>query len=510
MADDLQSITIPPPTQGWNTKDPISAMDPSYAVEAINYFSDGGTVDIRKGYRYFAQNSGVGRFSSIFELAKQDGTRKLIGCASNSKTYNLTPGGTSIVDLSNAGARLQQETVSSVNYMNKIFMKDQFANPCYYWDGATASITAAAFTGPGGADTLLTNPNVYKSNLWFVGKDSSAWFTIAPQNITGALSQVNFAPFLTMGGKLLYAGATTKQGQVTDNYFAAISDQGEILLYEGSTPNSSDWGLLGHYYMPPPIGYRSFINFGADLLVITIGGIVRLSDVLNGATPLIPLSDKVNSQFIAAFALAQDPTASCGVYFPAGNMLIFNIALPLGVSEQYVMNVNTGSWWRWTLANVFHFCVYSNELYIATVPPSPSTNGVVCKAWNGYFDEDLATLNGTALSRTCKLRPAYNYLGERTTNKEFFFATPIVYESQGLNITVGADVDYANTTGAINMTDLTDTSYRLYQRPIDLTGSRLGKAVSLRLDDAVTTKQRSIQAIDIRYKDAGTIGEDII
>jgi len=60
-----QSLTIPPPVGGWNTRDPISAMGQEYAVEMENYFPNMASVDLVNGYRYHSKSVGTGVVSLV-------------------------------------------------------------------------------------------------------------------------------------------------------------------------------------------------------------------------------------------------------------------------------------------------------------------------------------------------------------------------------------------------------------------------------------------------------------
>jgi hypothetical protein len=125
----------------------------------------------------------------------------------------------------------------------------------------------------------------------------------------------------------------------------------------------------------------------------------------------------------------------------------------------------------------------------------------VCKAWDGYVDTNQST--GASKTRTHKLRPAFNYLGDRSSVKTFVSARPIIYQSEGLDLTMDADVDFADTTATNRETNTADTSYKIYQPSMGLNG--IGKCVSVRIDGTVTTKRSSLQAIEVFYTPGGLV-----
>lgn len=504
----VKSMVIPPPIMGWSTKQPISAMDPRYAADAQNFFSNGATVDKRRGYRYFAKNiyaAGGGSLraaNAIGELALQSGSRKFLALGGDLKPYNITAGGGSPTDLSSGGSRLVNSDATMVQYRNLLFIKDLGGNPTYYWDGAAGSVTAASFTGPGGGDTALANPMPYRNRLYFTASATASIWYSGTDAITGALTQFDVQSVLTQGGILRFVGGLTKTGDNTDNYLCIVSETGEVLLYQGSYPGDSTWSLVGHYYMPPPVGYRSFFYWGTNLVCITTQGVVLMSDVLKGDRNLTYLSEEINDQFIGSL-VSNFPASSAtmGVYYPSGNMLVINIdASP---SIQFIMNTITGSWWKWTGILAYHWALFNNELYFASA--SIVGGGKVFKAWNGYFDEDPES-EGNAISGsiTPKLRHAFNYGGDTKNYKRFTEARPIFAGSRAagaISVTSGVDTDYSNDTQTSAQSYTSGTSTEaLYQNRIGLKG--VGKACSYRID-GLTADTFKLQATEIFYTQGG-------
>jgi len=494
---ELRSKTIIPPVMGWNTKDALSAMGPEYAVEAENFFSNGSSVDYRKGYRYYAKNigSGAGAVYALTEFALQNGSRKLMCIGNDLRPYSISAGGTQ-TDLSLGGTKVVNTTALMVNYKNRIWIKDDGGSHVYYWDGATASVTAAAFVGPSGDDILLSSPMPYKGRLYFLGMDASIWYSELGA-ITGALTQFNFETQLVLGGKGVFCGPASQIGNNNDQFFVYISNQGEVLLYAGDYPgNIASWSLVGHYFMPPPVGKRAFTYWGQNLAIVTYQGVVLLSDVMRGEGDLTFLSDKINDQFIETIA-STGVDGVTGVFYPQGNMLVFNL-YDGTYYVQFVMNTITRSWWKWTGIQSLCWSLFNNNLYFGSV--SAAVGGKVFKAWDGYFDENLDT-EGVAVARTIKLRPAYNYFGDTENFKQFTFCIPTVYQNNNLAITIDSNVDYANTVATSANADSTKGStYQIYQPRCGLQG--IGKCASIRIDGTVTDQRSSLQAIEVFYVDA--------
>lgn len=503
---DAHSLTIIPPVGGWNTRDPISNMDPQYAVEMENYFADGGTVSLRKGYLSHATGVGSSVSISLFEYVRSSGTRFLLAesVSATPNLYDATAAGAA-TDIDGGNSLANDGPLDMVNFMDRVFMKTYGNNrDVYVWQGA-GTITTAAFTmGAGGDDKDLKRPAVYRKRLYFIQYTAPViWYTELPGAITGNLLSFDLSSELSLGGNLLFIGSTSLSGNGAniDNVFVMISEMGEILIYEGDYPTASNWRQIGKYYIAAPAAPKSFFYWGQDVIIITREGLVALSSVVNAGTTgqYQYLSDAIAPTFkeyinYAVSLASPGPWYISGLHYPQGNYLLINIPID-GATIQFVMNTITRAWAMFTNQTAGGWSLYNNALYFG------GSGGVIYKADTGYFDDNGS---GVASNRATKLRFAYNYFGDPEHVKQFVSAIPTIYESEGLSLTLDVDVDYANTAAVSTVTNTTDTSYKLYQPICGLKG--IGTAGSIRLDQTVTTKRRSIQAVKVIMK-TGTIGK---
>lgn len=54
----VQSVTLPAPVAGWNSKSPLASMDQLAAVQLKNWFPQPGYVEVRRGYKWHAWDMG--------------------------------------------------------------------------------------------------------------------------------------------------------------------------------------------------------------------------------------------------------------------------------------------------------------------------------------------------------------------------------------------------------------------------------------------------------------------
>lgn len=498
-----RALTIPPPVLGWNTKDAKSQMDPLYAVELLNFFPGNGAVELRKGYTQHVKTASLNGYAHLAELVNNAGTHFLIGFSVsglNTPAYNVTSTGTGT--LITGGFNTGSFEVYTVNFRGRLFCKGYSSTvDLYYTDGTAA--TLAAFTGPGGDDKDLWKLTAFKGRLYALTvTDASMWYG-GVDAITGAMTQFDFQSVLTLGGKPWYIGSFSMTGgDVTQEYFVVISEQGEVVLYGGDYPGSPGWGIVGRYFIPAPVARKGFFNWGSDVLIVTYDGLVSLKDYIG--TPVgaayVFLTDNIADAFkdaIAATDASYLPFIQ-GIVYPKGQYLLVNFYGSADDSTQFVMNTQTRAWTKFTGQRAICFCLLNSALYWGGSVGGAS--GYVALADNGFKDVDPAD-SALTLTRTIKCRHAFNYLGTPTKRKKFTAATPTVYQSEGLSITLNADVDYTDTTATSTETDTSKgTDYQIYQPKCGLSAES-GSAVSIRIDGTVTTKRFRLEATKVFWNE---------
>jgi hypothetical protein len=165
-------------------------------------------------------------------------------------------------------------------------------NGYYTWTEATDTwLKILDGGGPGhinGVDpNLLDFVTIWKKRVWFVERDSgNAWYLVAGE-FTGTATQFNFADQFRFGGRLVSLhNWTLDGGQGMDDYLVAVSSAGDIVVYQGTDPASAaDFGLVGSWYVGEvPFGNRIATEFSGELYILSVYGLVAMSQVLNGAS----------------------------------------------------------------------------------------------------------------------------------------------------------------------------------------------------------------------------------
>jgi len=131
-----------------------------------------------------------------------------------------------------------------------------------------------------------------------------------------------------------------------------------------------------------------------------------------------------------------------GELYPRGGYGLFNVPASTGGNfNQYVVNLETGSWARFTDQNAYTWAVLNSDLYFGG-------NTKVHKADSGPDD------GGTAIAASAKT--AFIYFGGRTGPNRYTAIRPVMASDAALTVSIGFDVDYAD--GTSTLTPSTGTS----------------------------------------------------
>jgi hypothetical protein len=409
-------------------------MAPTDAVQLDNYFPGVSNVALRGGYVKHATG-----FPDDVEtlMTYSGGTSDQLWAVSDGKFYNATSAGAigaaAVSGLTNSKWEYTNVTTAGGNYL---YAANGVNTPYLYNGSSWTSITGSsspAITGV--TTTTLNSPTLFKNRVWFIQKDTlKAWY-LPTSSVGGAAQVLDLSSIARLGGVLVsMASWTIDAGYGVDDNLVFVTDKGEVIVYRGTDPSSaSTWALIGVWIVGAPIGTRSLMKYGGDLLVLTLDGLIPMASALQSSRldPNIALSDKIQGAFAAAAAAYRDNFGWCMLYNPKNNALIVNVPVREGAQEQFVMNNITKAWCRFTNWNAFHFGLLDDTPYFGAAT-------FVAKAWTtgstGYID-DTSNING-------KILQAFNYFETRGVKKIFTRARPSIFSNGTPSVRVGINVDF--------------------------------------------------------------------
>lgn len=426
--------TIEAPVNGWNAKDSIADMPEGDAIYLDNFFPRTTDVILRKGRKQYNVIPGPQRIRTLIGYKDTAGAPHLFA-GTSSGIYSLPEGmEPSLVSPSTNGE--WQYTASTTSAGVPVLLLCNGVDKVKYYNGSTwlelSDSSTPALTGFPSEE--VTNVSKFKARVIFCRKDSLSFYYLPVNAIAGAMTEFPLGGVFSKGGHLVATAAWTIDGGLgPDDYFIAITSEGEVAVYSGTDP-SVDFRKVGTFQLPAPLGRRCFRQLADDLIVLTQGAIYPLSKSLGRGLvdTRIALSHRIERAF-NDFALKNHNLFGWdAVFFPEASMLLVNVpvtnyeAKNIVYTQQFVMNVTTNRWCRFTNWNAEAWLAFDGRLFSAL-------NGAVYECWTGNSDE------GAVIVGNAKL--AFNALGT-LKQKQVSMVRPTLQTGGSVNAQIGLDVDY--------------------------------------------------------------------
>lgn len=435
-----KGASLAAPVGGWNARDPIANMPATDAVFLDNFFPRPGDVQLRKGSTGFASVTAGQRLKTLMGYNAPDGTSKLFA-AGQAGIYDVSAGGA-------VGAVASAATEAAWQFVNLSTAGGSFLWCCNavdkarYFNGTAWTVldgvSTPALTGVTSTD--VANVSLFKSRLMLCVKDSLSFWYLPVNSVAGAASEFPLGAIFPRGGYLMATGTWTLDGgNGPDDYFVAVTSEGEVAVYAGTDPsNAATWALQGVYYIGTPIGRRCLLKFGGDLLLLTVRGLFPLSKALQSPTAdtRSSISNKISNAWVDYAEQFKDYFGWQPVFFPEASMLLVNIptlydaGVNVQYSYQFVMNTQTRAWCRFLGMPSEAWLVHEGKLYFTQF-------NKINEAWTGQEDVDGYPIDG-------RVKTAFLYPSGRGNRTRATLARPIFSTSGSpLRVQMGIDTDYA-------------------------------------------------------------------
>lgn len=428
------SYSLPAPVGGWNARDLKEAMPETDALDMVNVVPDFATVKFRPGYAAFTTSLISLPVETLLEHIEADGTRKLLA-ASGGSIFDVTSGGSGTILRSG----LTNAKWQHIEFGHTTFLVNG-ANTCIGYTSGGGAVNVS-WTGPTDP-TKLVNVGTYKRRLYFAETNSSSVWYGGVDSKSGVLTEFDVGTYLSVGGYVVWCGGwNSDTGAGLRNQFVIVSSMGEVLVYEGSYPGDASWVLVGSYRLPEPLGRRSVWNVEGDLLLITEEGTIVLSEVIR-TNSVVGERIKFTSKVVNAFTESANRYSSNfgweGIVYPRRNWAIINIPVSESSnSEQYVVNLKTGSWCRFTGIDAACFALFNRDLYFG------GNDGFVYRFGGAYSDNNKEI--------EFILKYSYNRFNRSNVNprsvrlKQLNLVRPLLNATSNINFTIQDSVDFVDS-----------------------------------------------------------------
>jgi hypothetical protein len=505
MPPRVRSVTIPPPVEGWDTREALADMPLRRAIILDNWFPGTDKVTLRRGFSSYATGMS-GNVESLIPYTPLSGTGKLFA-ANDGSIYNVTnSGAVGAAEISGkSNDRWQHVQIGTAGGQFLLMMNG--ADTPQTYDGS--SWADATMTGPTIANLIWCN--LHQRRLWFGEKESlTAWY-LAVNSISGAATSFSLAGLASLGGYIMAMGTWSRDGGAgADDVAVFLTSEGEAIVYSGTDPSSaSTWELVGVFRIGRPIGRRCMIKAGADLIMVTQDGFVAASSILvadRAQAEAVAISQQINKA-------VNDSVRDFGSLFgwqpfiyPKGAMLMFNVPQSATKFYQYVFNTITKAPCRFTGVNAVCWGLLGDVAYFG------GTDGKTYKFDDGKSDNSSA-IPGDALQ-------AFSDLGMKGVNKRVSLVEPIFESDGNPNAALDLNTDYQTrrptaTSAASANTAATwgvskwgvgtwGTQNQIFRGWRGVRG-QIAKAHALRVRVSTTTARPSWVATGYQFTPAGTL-----
>jgi len=291
--------------------------------------------------------------------------------------------------------------------------------------------------------------NLFKNRLFFTEKDSLKIWYFPVNSIGGAASELDFGSIARNGGFLQgMATWTIDAGQGADDYAVFVTNMGEVIVYNGTDPDTAaDWALKGVWQLGYVFSRRFYYKWAGDILLLTQDGLVPLASALQSSRldPRVNITDKIYYEISQEADKYSNEFGWQVIYYAKPNMLLINIPNPTG-TEQYVMHTISKAWCNFTGINTTCFELHNDDLYFGGT-------GFVGKFWDTNAD------NGAQISATCQ--QAYSYFDKPGQQKRFTMVRPtflVDVGTPGIYAGINTDFQTQNNLGKVTFVNTPTTT----------------------------------------------------
>lgn len=272
-----------------------------------------------------------------------------------------------------------------------LFYADEVNGLYRYAESTDTWVAVTDITGVSELDIRFVT--VFKHRLMLVEKESQRFWMLDAGQIAGAATQFDLASAgqARHGGHLVGLWNWTYDGgSGMDDSLVAITGGGDILIYQGTDPESaSDFGLKGVWFCGGVVsGRRICTDSGGDLLIASVLGLLPLSKLVLGASVTdasIYATAKISNLFNLQALTYGSLDGWAMVQHPADNALLVLVPRASGSdTEQLAMSYATRGWFPYRDLPMLSACVWNGELYFGT------TDGRVCVARGDVDGVELA------------------------------------------------------------------------------------------------------------------------
>lgn len=434
---------MPAPIDGWNVRDDYATMGPRCAITLDNFFPGTTSVDLRPGSLTYATLPTGKNVRSLMGVSKSDGTFYRFAAAEDG-IYDITSNANPVAPVSAATTNQWEWTQINVGGTSFLWAcAGDGTNQARIYNSVTNTWTNLNATSTP-AITGITSENIAHIALWKYRliaccKGELAFYYGPLNSVGGAFSKFDLGQIFKKGGYLMATeNWTLDAGDGSDDYFVAVTSEGEVAVYKGTDPSlAGSFSLVGVYNLGRPVGRRCFMQFAGDVALLAETGLWPLSRSLlqSSLDRKVALTDTIIWAFNQYYKQFSGNFGWQSVVVPKGPALLVNVPIGGSKSYQFVMNTITGAWTRFYGWSAEAVLVLAGRLFFAI-------GNKVKEGWIGTADDDAAI---TAFAQT-----AYSYGPVRARSKKINLVKPLLQTASQVSLGLALDTDFELRRGITN------------------------------------------------------------
>ncbi len=463
-----QRITqsLPAPVKGLNSISPLAEMDPNFSIQCNNFVASRSGLTPRQGYYQWATGIPTDITSLIPYNSKSGSSNKLFAVAGGD-IYDVTLAGAVgtpvVTGLTSSWCQYIQQTVTAGSTTYLIVVNGVDAPYLYNGSTWTPCSQTAGGGGPGVFSTLDQNGNaidinafvdcaLYEGYLFFCMEGSTIAYYTGFGACGGQLYAFDFGQYFPRGGYLQKLATWTMDfgGLIgTKNVLVGISNKGDVVVYQGTDPNSaSSWSLQGYWQLGAPVGQRCTTMLNGDLAYLSKDGLFTISKYLQ--------STRVDTSSALTYQISPTINGLISSYgtqkgweviiYPGNNLLLLNApATTQADNIQFCFQTTNSAWTSFSGWSAGCWALFNDQLYFGGT-------GYVGLAFQGYTDgADYTGTGGVSIPATClQAYSNFNFPGLKQVKavKPFFLTSSV---SPTLQVGINTDFNVNPITATSNV-----------------------------------------------------------
>ena len=293
-----EGLSIPSSMQGINSVTSLALMNAAECVYTYNLVAQDLGMVVRRGFEEWAKGWTGGIAKTVIPFEGHQTSHDKLFVANNEGIWDCTAEGeiapTKVLTWSTqtgeAGYCSQQVFTNDGNDMF-ILLCDAVNGYHVYTQTTNTWAKVTLGTGAGQVSGIdPTNFNfvmIWKNRVWFIEKDSANSWYLDVATLYGAATKFNFGAQFRQGGSLrtLY-NWSLDGGLGLDDLLVAVSSSGDVVVYQGTDPDdATKFAIQGSWEIGSvPAGNRFGTEFGGEVYILSIYGLLPISQLLNGSS----------------------------------------------------------------------------------------------------------------------------------------------------------------------------------------------------------------------------------